>query len=131
MARRRVSCDMAQRGRDLAKLFENNSIKLKNQAETHLYQAALAIQAKAVELAPVDTGHLKNSIAIRKKNEGKKVRFEVGSLVVYARIQEFGGYAGKGHKVFIRPQPYLRPALYLNKNLIRQKIEEAWRSMRW
>lgn len=29
----------------------------------------------------------------------------------YARIQEYGGYAGRGHKSYIPPRPYLQPAI--------------------
>lgn len=33
-----------------------------------------------------------------------------GSAVPYARIHEKGGYAGRGHKAYIPPRPYLGPA---------------------
>jgi phage gpG-like protein len=33
-----------------------------------------------------------------------------GAATPYARIQEYGGYAGRGHKAYIPPRPYLGPA---------------------
>lgn len=34
-----------------------------------------------------------------------------GAATPYARIQELGGYAGRGHKAYIPPRPYLKTAL--------------------
>lgn len=34
----------------------------------------------------------------------------VGATTVYARIQELGGYAGRGHASYLPPRPYLKPA---------------------
>lgn len=34
-----------------------------------------------------------------------------GAATPYARIQEYGGYAGRGHKSYIPPRPYLGTAL--------------------
>jgi len=34
----------------------------------------------------------------------------VGGTTVYARIQELGGWAGKGHKSHLPPRPYVAPA---------------------
>jgi len=34
-----------------------------------------------------------------------------GAATPYARIQEYGGYAGRGHKSYIPPRPYLSTAL--------------------
>lgn len=34
-----------------------------------------------------------------------------GAATPYARIQEYGGYAGRGHKAYIPPRPYLSTAL--------------------
>lgn len=31
--------------------------------------------------------------------------------IVYSRIQELGGHAGRGHKTYLPPRPYMRPAL--------------------
>jgi phage gpG-like protein len=34
----------------------------------------------------------------------------LGATTVYARIQELGGWAGRGHASYLPPRPYLRPA---------------------
>lgn len=48
-------------------------------------------------------GHLKGGIHHRASHDG----VEVGSDRVYARIQQFGGQAGRGRKVTIPPRPFL------------------------
>lgn len=48
-------------------------------------------------------GHLKGGIHHRATRDG----VEVGSDRVYARIQQFGGMAGRGRKVTIPPRPFL------------------------
>lgn len=51
----------------------------------------------------VDTGRLRNSIHVRATPEVA----EVGTDVVYARIHQLGGKAGRGHKTKIPARPYL------------------------
>lgn len=34
-----------------------------------------------------------------------------GPTIVYARIQEMGGRAGRGHRTVLPPRPYVRPAI--------------------
>ncbi|MBW6395237.1 phage virion morphogenesis protein [Thermus sp. SYSU G05001] len=53
--------------------------------------------------ALIKTGRLRNSIGW--KVVGSKVF--VGTNVVYAPIHQFGGYAGRGHKVRIPARPFL------------------------
>lgn len=48
-------------------------------------------------------GHLKNSI----HRVAGRDQVEVGSNLVYARIHQFGGQAGRGRKVTIPPRPFL------------------------
>lgn len=36
---------------------------------------------------------------------------QIGAATSYARIQEKGGYAGRGHRSYIPPRPYLAPAV--------------------
>lgn len=42
---------------------------------------------------------------------GGRYEVEVGATTVYARIQELGGRAGRGHRAVLPPRPYLHPAL--------------------
>ena len=69
--------------------------------------------------------------------DGNTLSISAGSDRPYAAIQEFGGYAGRkgafkkndGKRPYIRPRPYLRPALAdlqdLIPTLLQQAIEQA------
>lgn len=39
--------------------------------------------------------------------------------VVYARIQEIGGWAGRRHRSYLPPRPYMKPAVRLVKPTVR------------
>lgn len=52
-----------------------------------------------------------------------------GPTAVYSRIQELGGWTGKGHNTYLPPRPYFRPAMmgeWGPKNFIRS-MKSAWR----
>ena len=51
----------------------------------------------------VDTARLQNSITAKAFSD----RAEVGTNVIYAAIHQFGGKAGRGHKVTIPARPFL------------------------
>ena len=53
----------------------------------------------------IDSGRLKNSIAARV--EGTPPILRVGSNVIYSRIHQLGGAAGRGHKSLIPARPFL------------------------
>jgi phage gpG-like protein len=54
------------------------------------------------------TGQLRRSVIMVPKGPG---HVRVGATTVYARIQEFGGDAGKDHASHLPPRPYLKPAM--------------------
>jgi phage gpG-like protein len=56
-----------------------------------------ALRASVIPSPPVVTGDSATVI--------------VGGTTVYARIQELGGWAGKGDRSHLPPRPYLKPAL--------------------
>ena len=61
-------------------------------------------KAKAPKAKPlIDTGRLMGSITFR----ATKDRLAVGSNVIYARIHQLGGRAGRRHAVTIPARPYL------------------------
>lgn len=67
----------------------------------------------------VVSGRLRSSIAAsRVIKTGEEYSAKIGTNVVYGAIHEFGGYAGRNHKVFIRPRPFLRPAIEEAENKI-------------
>lgn len=51
----------------------------------------------------VDTARLRSSLARRAFPD----RADVGTNVIYARIHQLGGKAGRGHAVKLPPRPYL------------------------
>jgi phage virion morphogenesis protein len=58
---------------------------------------------KAEGMTLIETARLKNSITYRADRKG----LSVGTNVIYARIHQLGGKAGKGHKVTIPARPFL------------------------
>ena len=68
------------------------------------------------------SGRLSRSITVVKATaaSGGKWSGKVGpTRVVYARIQEVGGWAGRHHRSFLPPRPYMKPAVRLVKPKIR------------
>ncbi len=60
-------------------------------------------KGESKRLILVQTSQLKNSIA----SDASDTQVAVGTDVVYARIHQFGGRAGRGKSVFIPARPYL------------------------
>lgn len=60
----------------------------------------------------VVTNRLRSSITAGQPQSKGNIYFEeIGTNVDYAKIHEFGGFAGRNRKVFIRARPFLKPAL--------------------
>jgi len=70
----------------------------------------------------VNSGRLLKAASIPNANGNvSEVRYQGGKFVItvgvdlevipYARIHEFGGYAGRNGSVYLKPRPYLGPAL--------------------
>jgi len=57
----------------------------------------------------IDSGRLKNSITYKVKAIKKlqDTKIYIGTNMVYAAIHQYGGYAGRGRKVYIPARPYL------------------------
>ena len=73
--------------------------------------ATLLVQATAKDIAPVDTGRLRDSIRAKVGKRNGEVIGSVGTNVEYAPYQEFG-------TTRMLPQPFLRPALLYKKREI-------------
>ena len=103
---------------------------------TALKAGALLIQNDAHKKAPYKSGTLKRSIHT---NQVSDTEVRVGTDVVYAAIQEYGGVInaknapwltfktddGAWHRVksvTIKPKPYLRPAFDENQGKVLDKI---------
>lgn len=69
--------------------------------ERHLALEAQAVRNRALRLAPVDTGRLRQSVSVQ---QTVPLVFRVGTNVEYAPHVEFGTRK-------MRARPFLRPAL--------------------
>ena len=133
----RMDIDIAAFRKELAKLSDAV-------AEEHLVTAATAgaliVQNAAKERAPKRTRTLSRSIHTETLESSRdKAEVAVGTDVVYAGIQEYGGVitpkqakmlawqdGGEwhfAHSVTIPPHPYLRPAMDENKEAIAKTIQ--------
>ena len=73
---------------------------------------AMMIQNKARINAPVLTSALRNSASTISKLTGHGAEAEIGFRgLAYARIQEYGGRAGRNHSVYIKGKHYLENAI--------------------
>lgn len=76
-----------------------------------LHVASYMVENDAKRLCPVDTGRLRASIT--HDFDDKQFKALVGSNVHYAKYVEMG-------TIKMSPQPYLRPALEMNREAIRK-----------
>lgn len=78
------------------------------------------------------TGTLRRSVKQEPISGGQKVgqyrwQTTVGGTAVYARIQELGGWTGKGHNTYLPPRPYLSPALLRSRASIHDAGVDAFK----
>ena len=72
----------------------------------------IQIENQAKINAPVLTGALRNSASTEAKNIPNGAVAEIGFRgLAYAKIQEFGGYAGRNHAAHITGKRYLGKAI--------------------
>jgi phage gpG-like protein len=81
------------------------------------------------------TGDLQTSVlkSFEAEIDGDTLRISAGSDLPYAAIHEYGGFAGRrgpykkkrGHRAWIRPRPYLRPALHDLEQVLPDLLEQA------
>lgn len=105
------------------KMFEALPKKIQNKLiRKGMTAAGRIVRDKARELAPVDTGALRDSIKARKPKGTKRgaIRRQVAATVPYAAAIEFG--KGKGRK---GRRKFLNPALVQSKDAILQAISDA------
>lgn len=95
-----------------------------------IYQATfdslLDVRSTAVKpgYAPYKTGTLRRSITSLVNRSKEVIEGAVGTNVVYARIQEFGGKAGRNKGVTIQPKYYISRAVDENKEKIRDRFKQ-------
>lgn len=109
--------------KNLGKLDNTARLTIKNGSK----KSSEEVQKTAKQLAPKDSGELKNSIKTREENspEGKSVYqvYPAGESeggVRYGFVYEYGAPNRN-----IPAQPFMRPAVKKNQKLIKQNIKEA------
>ena len=89
---------------------------------------AIQIENKAKINAPVATGALRNSVRTIARMTTEGAEAEIGFRgLAYARIQEFGGLAGRRHTVKIRGKHYLENAINSEKSLAEKAMADVIR----
>ena len=96
--------------------------ELKSELWLAMKKSAMEVEAKSIQIVPVDTGNLKGSITHRVTPDFGRIRGFVGTNVEYAPYIEFG-HSKKA------PQGFLRPALYMSRLRINRFHEQALRNL--
>ena len=99
------------------------------------YFAGSAGKGGSSDLLTSRSGDLLNSVlqSIEAKTDGQSLTVSIGSNLKYARIHEYGGFAGRqgpfkkkeGRRPYIRPRPYLRPAINDLQQALPGLLEQA------
>jgi phage gpG-like protein len=99
------------------------------------YFAGSASKGSSSDLLTSRSGNLLNSVlqSIETKINGDSLTVSIGSELPYARIHEYGGFAGRkgpfkkrtGHRPYIKPRPYLRPAINDLQKALPDLLEQA------
>ena len=99
------------------------------------YFAGSASKGSSSDLLTSRSGNLMNSVlqSIETKIDGQGLTVSIGSDLKYARIHEYGGFAGRagpfkkkdGRRPYIRPRPYLRPAINDLQQALPDLLEQA------
>jgi phage gpG-like protein len=99
------------------------------------YFAGSASKSTSSDLLTSRSGNLLNSVlnSIQVSPDGQSLAVSIGSELPYARIHEYGGFAGRhgpykkkdGHRSYIGPRPYLRPAINDLQRVLPDLLEQA------
>lgn len=83
--------------------------------------------AAAGEPPSLISGALRRAMKVRRDRRGPNVYSgATGPAIIYGPIQERGGWAGAGHRSYLPPRPYLRPARTVAIPKIRKLFADAW-----
>lgn len=99
------------------------------------YFSGSASKGQSSNLLTPRSGNLLNSVlnSIQVSPDGQSLSVSIGSDLPYARIHEYGGFAGRrgpykkkdGHRSYIPPRPYLRPAINDLQKALPGLLEQA------
>jgi HK97 gp10 family phage protein len=103
---------------DLKTAFKLYGVKTDDAIGKAIKTCCIIVEGQAALFAPVDTGLLRKSINHRVRKVKDTFIGEVGTNVEYAPFQEFGTSK-------MKPQPFLTPALTINRARIGKIIGNA------
>ena len=99
------------------------------------YFSGSAPKGSAGDVLTPRSGNLLNSVlqSIETKSDGETLSVSIGSELPYAKIHEYGGFAGRsgafkkkdGRRPYIRPRPYLQPAINDLQQALPDLLEQA------
>lgn len=74
------------------------------------------------------SGHLARSVRTEPASPSGRYRWsgKTGATTVYARIQQLGGWAGRGHRSYLPPRPYLVPLTRSARSRMTREIRKRW-----
>jgi phage gpG-like protein len=94
------------------------------QLQTIMMASVLDVLTGATQNAPYKSGTLRRSLTPKVEVGNSEIVGYVGSNLVYSRIQELGGRAGRGGSVNIRPKRYLQRSVESNKPRIAERFRK-------
>lgn len=94
------------------------------QLQVVVTSSVLDVLTGAVQNAPYQTGTLRRSLTHKVQVSPAEAVGFVGSNLVYSRIQEQGGRAGRNLSVHIRPKRYLQRSIESNKPRIAERFRK-------
>jgi len=97
--------------------------KLMRSGVKHLAEHGTWVTGTDADSPLIDMAHLKGSYTMEIRDNGMTA--VVGTDKIYGPIQEFGGMAGRGHKVPIPARPHARPALQESEEEIKRQFADA------
>ena len=113
---------------DMLKNLQKLDDGIRNEVALEAVQeGASIIMGKAVRNAPVLTSALRNSFRVESRITGSGAEAEVGPHVIYGRIQELGGFTGRGHRTRIKGKFYLSNAVEQKRKQVSDAMAETIR----
>lgn len=75
------------------------------------------------------SGALRRSVLVKGPTPTSAFAFkaEIGPTMIYGRIQELGGWTGRGHATYLPPRPYMKPSLKKIGPKLEALFEDAWK----
>ena len=112
---------------DFAKALKKESSQLKTNLHQAMRSNALDVKttAKRPGYVPYKTGNLRRSITHKINVGSASISAIIGSNLDYAAIHEFGGQAGRGGNVTIKPSRYIQRAIEDNEAKLIARIKQA------